>query len=235
MTVMLKMKGKFVVIDGGDGSGKKTQLDLLAKRLRNEDNRVETFDFPQYGNWSAQFVERYLRGEFGGVNEVSAKRASLFYALDRFEAASRISSWLSQGVVVLSNRYVSANKGHQLGKITSEPERREFLEWLNELEYKILGIPVPDLTLFLHMSAEIGQLLVGSKGERDYLKGKKRDIHEADLDHLKSAEKAYLFCLENDTLENWKKVSCFSGSQPKTREEVHQEIYALVKELIKNQ
>ncbi|MBS3139654.1 thymidylate kinase [Candidatus Woesearchaeota archaeon] len=226
-------KGKFIVIDGGDGSGKKTQLDLLATRLCTEGRNVETFDFPQYGDWSAQFVEKYLRGEFGGVNEVSAKKASLFYALDRFEAAPRITDGLNQGAVVLSNRYVSANKGHQLGKINNEKEMREFLGWLNELEYGILGIPVPDLTLFLHMTPEIGQALVDSKGDRAYLQGKKRDIHEADINHLKNAERAYLFCLENDSAENWKRILCFSGEQPRTREAVHQDIYTIVTELIK--
>ena len=225
-------RGIFVVIDGTDGSGKKTQLDLLAARLRDNDRAVETADFPQYGQWSAQFVEKYLRGEFGGVTEVNAKKASLFYALDRFEAAPRICNWLDQGAIVLSNRYVSANKGHQLGKISDETEMRGFLSWLNELEYGTLGIPVPDLTLFLHLPAEIGQMLVDSKSQRDYLHGQKRDIHELDLNHLKNAERAYLFCVEHDSAENWKLIKGFSNQEPRTREAVHLDIYAAVNEFI---
>ena len=116
------MVGVFIVLDGGDGSGKATQLGVLKKRLESEGYRVKTADFPQYGQWSAKFVEKYLRGEFGELCDIGAKKASLFYALDRFAASFEMKKWLDEGYVLLSNRYTSANKGHQLGKLSSFAE-----------------------------------------------------------------------------------------------------------------
>ncbi len=225
------MTGKFIVIDGLDGSGKGTQTELIVKRLKEEGYHVEMADFPQYGQPSAHFVERYLRGEFGSAQEVSARQASLFYALDRFEAKHKMQQWLNEGKIVIANRYVSASKGHQLGKLHEE-ERLPFLQWLTQLEYHTLGIPKPDLTLFLHMKPEIGQQLVDQKAAREYTQGKKRDIHEADINHLQNTEKAFLFCMEHDTEENWHKITCFENDQPRSREEVHAEIYTKIKEIV---
>lgn len=223
--------GKFIVLDGTDGSGKTTQTALLVERLRRDGFIVETADFPQYGQPSAAFVERYLRGEFGSAEEVGAQRGALFYALDRYAASFQIRSWLKEGKMVISNRYVSASKGHQLGKLKPE-ERQKFLDWLNELEYGIMGIPKPDLTLFLHLPPEIGQTLVDQKGAREYLGGRKRDLHEADLNHLKNAEQAYLFCLEHDLVERWERIVCFDGKSLRSKEEVQEEIYSKVKKLL---
>lgn len=228
----MEKRGKFIVIDGMDGAGKKTQCDILAERLRQEGYFVKLPDFPQYGHWSAQFVERYLRGEFGGVKEVSAKKASLLYAVDRFEASSWMKQHLSEGGILVSNRYVSANKGHQLGKITDEGEMREFLDWLNETEYNIFSLPIPDITLFLQMAPAIGQQLVDQKGQREYTKGEKRDIHERDLDHLVNAERAYLFCVDNDSVERWHRVICDDGTKPRSRENIHEEVYRIVREIL---
>jgi dTMP kinase len=227
------VRGIFGVLEGTDGSGKGTHTDLLIERLRREGYQVEKADFPQYGSWSAQFVERYLRGEFGTAKEVSAKKASLFYALDRFAAAPQINRWLEEGKIVISNRYTSANKGHQLGKINDPGEMNHFLSWLNELEYQILGIPVPDITLFLHMKPEIGQRLVDQKAQREYIHGAKRDIHEKDLDHLRNAERAFLYCLDHDRSENWKKITCFEQDKPRTIEVIHEEVYQALLPLLK--
>ncbi len=225
-------QGKFIVIDGTDGSGKKTQCDLLVENLKQEGYAVETADFPQYGQWSAQFVEKYLRGEFGTLKEISAKKASLFYALDRFAASFKIREQLSKGIHVISNRYTSANKGHQLGKITSPEERKAFLAWVNDLEYNILGIPKPDLTILLHMDPVIGQQLAEKKWDNKYVQGKKRDIHEDDINHLRNAEGAYLFCLTNDNFENWKRIVCFEKDKPLPIEIIQKEVYSLVKKIL---
>jgi dTMP kinase len=225
-------RGKFIVIEGLDGSGKGVQTKLLVERLRKEGYQIEMADFPQYGNWSAEFVEHYLRGEFGSAKEVTAKQASLFYALDRYAASSQIRKWLDDGKVVISNRYTSANKGHQVGKIKDPEEREKMLAWINETEYDILKIPIPDKTLFLHMTPEIGQTLVDKKAAREYTQGKKRDIHEADLDHLRDAEDAYLYCLENDKVENWQHIICFSEDSPRTIESIHGDVYRVVKGIL---
>lgn len=228
----MEKRGKFIVIDGLDGSGKATQAKLLVKRLINEGYDVEMADFPQYGEWSCQFVEKYLRGEFGGALDVGAKRASLFYAIDRYAASFQIKEWLDQNKIVISNRYVSANKGHQLGKINDVEEMKHFLKWINEIEYDIFDIPVPHLTLFLHMTPKVGQQLVDKKGERLYTHGKKRDIHEDDLEHLRNAERAYLFCLENDLAENWQRIICSEREWPKAIGTIHNEVYDKVKKAL---
>ncbi|MEK7574948.1 MAG: thymidylate kinase [Patescibacteria group bacterium] len=185
-------QGKFIVIEGTDGSGKATQTKFLAEKLTTLGIPFELADFPQYGRPSAYFAEKYLRGEYGTAEEVGPYQGSMFYALDRFDKSFEIRKWLSEGKIVVSNRYVSANMGHQAGKIKNKSKREKFLKWLEELEYGIFGIPKPDLTILLYVPPEVGQKFVDQKGERAYTKGKKRDIHEADLQHLKDSAEAYL-------------------------------------------
>ena len=127
--------GKFIVIDGTDGSGKATQTELLAEKLRYAGFDVALADFPQYGKKSAGPVEEYLNGKYGPAHEVGPYRGSIFYALDRYDASFEIKEWLKQGKIVISNRYVTANMGHQGGKIKDLEEKRRFYEWLYELEY----------------------------------------------------------------------------------------------------
>ena len=188
---MLK-KGRFIVIEGTDGSGKATQTKYLAEKLKSLSMPFELADFPQYGKPSAYFAEKYLRGEYGTAEEVGAYRGSLFYAVDRYDKSFEIRQWLAEGKTVISNRYVSANMGHQAGKIKNKAKREKFLKWLEELEYGVFGIPKPDLTILLYVPPEVGQKFVDQKGERAYTKGAKRDIHEADLKHLEDSAAAYL-------------------------------------------
>jgi len=226
------MQGKFIVIDGTDGSGKGTQTRKLIERLKNEGRRVEMLDFPQYGQPSAIFVEKYLRGEYGTIQENSAKRASLFFALDRFDASFRLRKLLADGVLIVSNRYTSANKGHQTGMIKDAEERKQFVTWLNDLEYNILGIPKPDLTILLHVPADIGYQLVASKDDRGYLDGKKRDILEADQDHLRNAEAAYLELPKIDTVENWQMLECTENGQLLSIETIHERLWGLLRPVL---
>lgn len=186
-------KGIFIVIEGTDGSGKATQAKLLAECLRADGHRLAQFDFPQYFKSSSDFVKAYLQGRFGSIKEVSPRKASLLYALDRFEAAPDIKKALAEGKVVLANRYVGSNMGHQGAKITKQEERLKYFMWDMELEYNILEIPRPDINIILRVPARVAQKLVGEKRgkERFYTKGKKRDIHEASLAHLKKAEATY--------------------------------------------
>ena len=226
------MKGKFIVIDGTDGSGKGTQTKKLVDRLRAEGKNVELFDFPRYGNPSAYFVEKYLRGEYGTIQDIGAYRASLFFALDRYDASFPLREKLGQGITVISNRYVSANKGHHMGQIKDPEERKVFLRWLNELEYGICGIPKPDMTVLLHVPAAIGYELVAKKDERGYLDGKKRDIHEADPEHLRAAEAAYLELPKIDTQENWTVLECTEGGELLSIEKIHERLWVLLQPLI---
>lgn len=221
-------RGKFIVIEGTDGSGKATQIDLLANYLKSKNKSFETADFPQYDNFSGAFVAKYLRGEYGSAQEVGPYRGSIFYAVDRYDKSFDIRKWLGGGKMVLSNRYVSANMGHQAGKIKSKKTRDAFLKWLNNLEYEIFNIPKPDITILLYVSPEIGQKLVGKKSTRDYLKGKKRDIHESDINHLKKASEAYLYVAKK---YKWTIINCAPKGIMLDRESIHQEIVEKLKKL----
>lgn len=183
-------RGSFFVIEGTDGSGKGTQCDLLAKRLRHEGYDVEVFDFPRYEADSSYFIRQYLNGKYGEADDVGPYTSSLFFALDRFAASRDIQSALAQGKVVLANRYTGSNMAHQGTKFENRAERRGFFIWLDNLEFELLGIPRPDMYLVLRVPAAIAQTMVDKKEARTYT-DKKRDIHEADLSHLQRSVEVY--------------------------------------------
>ena len=219
-------KGKFIVIDGTDGSGKATQSKMLVDELKVAGYQVEEADFPQYGSKSAGLIEEYLNGKYG---QVGPEAASIFYAIDRFDASFKIRQWIQEGKVVVSNRYVTANAGHQGGKIKDEFERLKFFKWLDNLEYNIFGIPKPDLNIILHVPAETAQQLVDKKSskDREYANGKKRDLHEADLQHLKNAEKVYLQIAK--LFPNTKLVECLENGELMSPGHVHNKVWELVR------
>jgi thymidylate kinase len=219
--------GKFIVIDGTDGSGKATQTKLLVAKLEAQNRPVKMIDFPQYGQKSAGLVEDYLNGKFGNALDVGPHRASIFYACDRYAAAPQITDWLNQGNIVIDNRYVSSNMGHQAGKIKDIAERDKFLDWLFDLEYNIFGIPKPDLNILLYLPPEIGQQLVDKKGSRDYVGGQKRDIHEADLQHLLDAAQAYKYVADK---YNWLTINCAPKDQLLSIEEIHEMLWQKIME-----
>ncbi|MBR9690443.1 deoxynucleoside kinase [Candidatus Woesearchaeota archaeon] len=223
------MKGKLIVIDGPDGSGKGTQTELLIKKLKQEGYAVKKYDFPRYGKKSAYLVEQYLNGKYGKADEVLPKVASLFYAIDRFAAKKDMVKTLKDRKIIISNRYVSANAGHQGGKINDKKQRQEFLKWLDELEYKTLKLPRPDLNIYLHVPWEIGQKLVDKKGHREYI-GNKRDIHEADSEHLKNTQEAFSHLIQIEP--NWVKIDCVKNNVLLTIEEIHKLVLKEVKKHI---
>jgi len=226
------MKGAFLVIDGTDGSGKGTQAARLEQRLVVAGRDVVVVDFPRYGEPSAYFAERYLRGEYGKLEEIDAYRASVFYALDRFDASATIRAALARGAVVVSNRWVSANKGHQMAKIVDPEERARFLTWVNQLEYGVLGVPKPDRTIVLHVPADVGYELVARKDERAYLHGKVRDIHESDRAHLRAAEATYLELVRSDRSEPWRLLECVEAGRLLTIDEVAERVWQAVRDLV---
>jgi len=221
--------GKLIVIDGIDGSGKRTQAELLQKVLLSSGIKTELFDFPRYGEKSAALVEEYLSGNFGTAEEVGPYRASVFYAVDRYAASIKMRELLDRGVFIISNRYVSASKGHQAASIKDKSERERFLGWLNNLEYNIFGIPKPDLTVFLHVPSSIGYELVLKKDKRGYIGGKKQDILEEDKAHLELAENTFLSLAGGlDTFENWKTIECAQSGQMLSVKEISERILSLI-------
>jgi dTMP kinase len=219
---MIDLKGKLIVIEGTDGSGKKTQTAKLLDRLNNEGVSAQTIDFPRYGTPSAYFVEKYLHGGYGASTDVNAYAASLFYSLDRFDHAEQIRNMISKGDTIVCDRYTSANMGHQAGKIDNLAERDTYLEWLYNMEYGTLKIPKPDQTILLYVSPETNQKLMAQREDKEYLKGKKQDIHEADIDHLKKASEAFLYVAEKF---NWTVINCAPYGELLSIDEIHQEIW----------
>jgi dTMP kinase len=225
------MKGVLIVIAGTDGSGKATQVKILKERLIKNGFKVEVTDFPQYGQKSAALVEEYLNGKYGSPEDVGPYRASIFYACDRYAASFKMREWLNEGKIIVSNRYVSANIGHQGGKIEDVNERNKYLDWLFHLEFNIFQIPRPDKNILLYVPPEISQELVDQKDLREYIEnGKKRDIHEENLDHLKNAADAYLYAAEK---YNWDKIECAPDGKLKTKEEISEEVWKKVINVIK--
>jgi thymidylate kinase/thymidylate synthase ThyX len=212
-------EGLFIAIEGTDGSGKGTQFNLLIERLELAGYEVATFDFPRYDEPSSYFVKEYLNGKYGTIDEVGPYTASLFYALDRYEAAPQIRQALREGKIVLANRFTGSNMAHQGTKFRHADERRGYFIWLDNLEFEMLRIPRPNLNLVLRVPADIAQQLVEKKDKRGYT-DKKFDLHEADSEHLQRAVEVYddltqLFpkdylridCVRNDQLLPFETIS----------------------------
>ena len=225
------MKGKLIVIDGIDGSGKGTQTKKLVDKLKNKGYPVETISFPQYGHKSAGSVEEYLNKVYGTAKEVGPYRASIFYASDRYAASFQMRKWLEQGKIIVSNRYVSANVGHQGGKIEDINERNKYLNWLFKLEFDIFKIPRPDKNILLCIPLEIAKKFIKKKSLRKYIKNNdNEDIHEKDPTHLKNAASAYLYAADK---YGWDKIDCAINNKARTIDNISQELWEKVKPLIK--
>lgn len=231
---MSNNKGKFIVIDGTDGSGKATQVALLATRLTKEGYTVKLVDFPEYyKNFFGQFIGHCLSEQYYNFINVHPKIASVLYAADRWESSKQIEAWLSKGYVVLANRYVSANQIHQGGKIKSAQKRKEFIKWLDTMEHRVFGIPRPTVVVYLSVPFEVSQKMMKERNKtsvRNYA-GNKKDVHEVDVEFQKNSRKSALWLTEN--LSYFKKVDCAPKKEILSREEVHELVYKEVKKVLK--
>lgn len=227
----IRLGGKLIVIAGGNGAGKKTQCDLLVARLKREGFVGAYADFPQHDKLSSYFVRKYLNKEYGHPNKVGPYRASIFFALDRYDDSERLHKELERGSIIVSNRYVSANIGHQGGKIKDETERNKFLNWLLNFEFNLMGIPKPDLVIYLHVPPEIADKLIEKKevSTRRYIKTGNKDAHEIDPEHNKNAEKAFIYASKK---YGWPMIKCIANDVLRLREAIHEEIWSLVRPLI---
>lgn len=220
-------KGKLIVIEGTDGSGKKTQAALLIERLKKEGLKTVSKSFPQYGTKSAGPTEEFLSGKYGKPTEVDPYISSVFYAVDRFDLSQELKKLLGDGFVVILDRYVDSNVGHQGGKIKNPTEREKYVEWLYDFEYRIMGIPKPDLTLILHVPAELNEKLIPHK--QTLFRVEKN--HELGLEHLKTAEAAYLW-LAKKYPEDHKVVECVEDGALLPPEKIHEKVWATIKEFV---
>ncbi len=222
-------KGKLIVIDGIDGSGKATQVALLAKRLKKEKIKVQTIDFPRYqDNFFGSLIGEYLSGKYGDFTAVDPRIASVLYAGDRFESSKKIRKWIDAGYVVIADRYVSANQIHQGGKISDAKERKEFLKWLDTMEYSVFGLPRPDMIIYLDVPFEVSKEWLKSKvaqRKKAYLNGRK-DVAEENLRYLENSRNAALDLHKQN--KGWKKVSCCKGMVCMLPEQVHECVFELV-------
>lgn len=215
-------KGSLIVIDGIDGSGKTTQVELLKQASGLQGQALQVISFPRYeDNIYGKLIKRYLEGEFGDINQVNPYLMALAFAGDRLLAKPQIDGWLSEGKIVIANRYVSASKAH-MGANLPEGERSEFIKWLDELEYETNGMPKEDLTILLTVDPKIGQ---------KNILGKHTDIHEENLQHLEQANRIYLSLAKKE--DNWYVVDCMEDGQMKPREEIHQAIACLLQKITK--
>ena len=208
--------GKLIVIEGLDGSGKSTQTPILAEELRAQGRDVKVISFPDYKSDSSVLVRMYLGGEFGSrPSDVNAYAASSFYAVDRF--ASYMKDWKEfyekPDSVIIATRYTSSNEIHQLAKLDRE-DWDDFVCWAEDFEYEKLGIPRPDMVLYLDMRYDIALSLVSGRSEAT---GQKKDIHELDTAYMERCHKAAAYA---SAKLGWKNIVCYENDMPWSLEEI---------------
>jgi dTMP kinase len=217
----MSTRGKLIVLEGIDGSGKRTQLDMLARSLSERDVSLSQISFPRYDGFFGRLVARFLNGDFGPLDAVDAHFSALLYAGDRYEAKPEIESELAAGRTVLADRYIGSNLAHQGARVRRE-DRSEFIDWLKKLEYEIYLLPAEDLVIYLRVPVAEAHRLVGQKGARDYTK-LQRDILESSITHLEAAAEVYDELAQQP---NWVRIECFDAKAGALRspDAIHAEI-----------
>ena len=221
------MNGKLIVFEGTDGSGKSTQFQKLCDRLDGMGRGYRRLVFPQYDQPSSALIRMYLGGEFGThPQDVSPYAASAFYAVDRYASWRKV--WgedYQNGGLILADRYTTSNAVHQASKLLPG-ERKVFLEWLFDLEYGKLGLPEPDLVIYLDMPTEITEKMMR---QREAATGTHADIHEQDEAYLKSCRDAAREIVRDC---GWTVIRCARDDEPRTVEDIHDEVYRTVRALL---
>jgi dTMP kinase len=222
------MRGKIILIEGTDCSGKQTQTERLVKRLTEDGIKVARLSFPMYDTPAGKIVGGpYLGKDYisecwfpEGADKVDPKVASLYYAADRRYNLPKMYDLLDNGVTIILDRYIPSNMAHHGGKIKDKEERYTFYKWIDTLEYQLLGLPKPDVAYLLYMPYEYGKQLRESRSQTEKL-----DEHEKNPEHLIHAEKAYLEVAE---LYCFEKINCVFDGQIRTREDINDELYTSV-------
>jgi len=220
--------GKLIVIEGLDGSGKSTQLELLYENLKKLNIDCKTVSFPDYDNPSSTLVKMYLAGEFGKKpGDVNAFAASVFYAADRYASFKSVwGEYYNNGGTVIAGRYTTSNAVHQASKLP-ESEWEAFLSWLYDFEYNKIQIPKPDKVIFLDMPVQVSQKLLSKRYQGDE---SKKDIHESDTEYLDKCRKAAVFTAE---FSNWEIIPCAENGEARTIEDISADVLNSVLKLYK--
>ena len=215
--------GKLIVIEGTDGSGKSTQFRLLSQHLEKENIAFKHLVFPRYQEESSALIRMYLGGQFGSnPSDVNAYAASSFYAVDRYASYKMDwGQWYEEGGLVLSDRYTTSNAVHQASK-EPEDKRQDFLGWLYDFEYGKLGLPQPDLVIYLDMPTDFTEKLMRSREQKT---GTTADIHEKDLAYLATCRETGRYAAN---FYGWNVINCVVNGQMRSIEDIHQEIYSKV-------
>jgi dTMP kinase len=206
-------RGKLIAIEGIDGSGKRTQLELLTLTLKARGHSVYSTGFPKYDSWFGKMVGKFLNGDFGPLESVDPRFSAMLYAGDRFEAKFKLEAALDSGQILLVDRYIASNLAHQTARVPPA-KRSEFLQWIEHLEYEIYGLPRENLILYLRVPPREAQRLVAMKSARSYTSAQ-RDLQEASLRHLEDAAEMY------DSLSRstpWATIQCFDATHDTMRE-----------------
>ena len=216
--------GKLIVIEGTDGSGKSTQFKLLAERLEQENHPFRRLVFPRYKEESSALIRMYLGGQFGtNPSDVNAYAASAFYAVDRYASYKQDwGQWYEEGGLVISDRYTTSNAVHQASKESGE-KQAEFLKWLYEFEYDRLGLPCPDVVIYLDMPTDCTEKLMR---HREAETNTKADIHEKDLKYLATCRQTGRTAAQ---YYGWKVITCVRNGQMRSIEDIHEEIFRYVR------
>jgi len=223
------MKGRIIVFEGTDASGKATQAKMLFERIRKAGKRVEFGSFPRYSEFFGSLVGRYLSGEFGSKEELPAEFCSLLYSLDRYHAKKEIEAKLKKGIILVFDRYFTANYGFQPAKFKQEKQRNEFFEWMKAVESRM---PQPSIVFFLDVPIQLSQkLMKGKDRSKQYRKGKTKDIHEIDSSYQKRVREMFLFLCKKE--KNWVRINCVKGNKLRSREEIHKEISGKAGKILK--
>lgn len=219
--------GKLIVLEGTDGSGKSTQFARLTARLEQEGKTFQKLVFPQYSEPSSALIRMYLGGEFGGSPaDVNAYAASAFYAVDRYASYKKVwGQWYENGGLVLSDRYTTSNAVHQASKEPRE-NRQEFLKWLYEFEYDRLGLPRPDLTIYLDVPTDFTEKLMRRREQDTHTHA---DIHEQDLSYLATCRETGR---DAARYYGWTVIECVRDGKMRSIEDIHEEIYRRVAKIL---
>lgn len=222
--------GKLIVIEGTDSSGKETQTRKLYERLKKEITNVRKLSFPNYKSPACEPVKMYLAGAFGdNALDINPYPVSTMFAIDRY--ASYKMEWekfYQDGGIIVTDRYTTSNMVHQASKIESIDKKNEYLDWLEELEYSKMGIPRPDLIIFLNMPTETAAELMAQR--KNKITGEDiKDIHEKDISYLK---KSYENACNIAKKYNWLEIKCVENGRLKTIDEIGEEIFSVVKKIL---